>query len=44
MKKTQENFKALTQFTDLNEKELKKVIGGDSKRLNFGGFIKFFGK
>lgn len=26
MKKTQENFKALTQFTDLNEKELKKLL------------------
>ena len=41
MKKTQENFKALTQFTDLNEKELKKVSGGDFRKVRLP---RLFGK
>ena len=32
MKKTQENFKALTQFTDLTEKELKRLLVGILER------------
>lgn len=41
MKKTQENFKAMTQFTDLTEKELKKVIGGDFRKVRLP---RLFGK
>lgn len=41
MKTTKGNFKNMAQFTTLNEKELKQVVGGDFRKI---GLPRLFGK